>query len=377
MSNFSLDEEMEETKTWPPRSVIRDALKDYVPTELTEGPEVDFLEVAALEVLGGPKDFIACSGGTQAIEIALRTVGVGPGDTVVVPAFTFIGSVIPVIATGAKVALADVDPRTFNVTPETVRAACNGTPDVVLPVHLHGLMADVPGIRERMTDSWIVEDACQAFGASINGVLPGEAGHAAAWSLNHKKTVFAGEGGLVGVQDEEARQRALHLRFFGMDPETHVADVIGSNWKLPEISARIARFSLRSLPERVSAAARSAAALSDALDGIDWLAAPHVPPGAVHVYHKYRVMITDPDVSLDQAMDSLAEAGVPVTRWGTAPIHLHPAYAPYVERIQAPLTVSEMIPERTFIIGTERDPLCAWDDFDGMERADRLAEVKL
>ncbi len=205
------------------------------------GPEVSEFE---REFAGycGARHGVGVGNGTDAITIALRAMGVGPGDEVVVPSFTFYASAEAIPPTGATPVWCDIDPETYCVTAETVRAALTPRTKAVIAVHLFGNVAPIAEIAALGVP--VLEDAAQAAGSTSPGGRPGALGTAATWSFFPSKNLGAmGDGGMITTSDEQVAQRARTLRFHGShDKVTY--EQVGYNSRLDELQAAILRVQL-------------------------------------------------------------------------------------------------------------------------------------
>src|SRR6266511_1171330 len=175
------------------------------------GPEVRAFEEELARCLG-VGHCVGVANGTDALTIGLRALGVRPGDEVVVPSFTFYATVEAVVTAGATPVFCDVEPETFCVTPEAVRAAVSPRTRAIVPVHLFGNVAPVPELRELGVP--VLEDAAQAVGASLDGVRAGALGDAATFSFFPSKNLpCLGDGGAIVTDDERVAESARRLRF--------------------------------------------------------------------------------------------------------------------------------------------------------------------
>jgi len=202
------------------------------------GPEVEAFEREFAEFLG-VGHVVGVANGTDAITIVLRSLGVGPGDDVVVPSFTFYASAEAIPHTGARPVFCDVDPETFCVTAETVERALTPATRAVLPVHLFGRVAPIEDLRRLVEgrDIAIVEDAAQAAGARLGGKLAGSLGSAATFSFFPSKNLFClGDGGAIATDDEQVAEQARTLRFHGSRDKATFTDV-GWNSRLDALQA--------------------------------------------------------------------------------------------------------------------------------------------
>ena len=271
------------------------------------GPEVAAFE-SELAAYLGVGHVIGVANGTDAITIALRALGVAPGDDVVVPSFTFYASAEAIVAAGARPVFCDVDPETRNVTVETVRAALTPRTTAVLAVDLFGLPAPVGELRAQLGLP-VLEDAAQAAGASYRGAMAGALGDAATFSFYPSKNLGAfGDGGAIATDDDDVADLARALRFHGSrDKQTF--DYVGYNSRLDEIQAAILRVLLPELDgwcdgRRAAAGAYEEAGLGEYVD------VPTVPDGAVPAWHLY--VVTHPRA--DELLRALGDGRSPGAR---------------------------------------------------------------
>ncbi len=266
---------------------------------------------------------IGVGNGTDAITIALRALGVAPGDDVVVPSFTFYATAEAVVDAGARPVFCDVDLGTRNVTVDTVGAAMTPRTTAVIAVDLFGLPAPVPELRELGVP--VLEDAAQAAGARSGGRMAGALGDAATFSFYPSKNLGAfGDGGAIATDDDEVAALARALRFHGSrDKQTF--QYVGYNSRLDELQAAILRVLLPELDgwcdgRRAGAAAYLAAGLGD------HVTVPVVPDGADPAWHLY--VVSHPRA--DALLAALAAAGVQARGYYRCPLHRQPAMAPFV-----------------------------------------------
>ncbi|MBL4818080.1 MAG: aminotransferase class V-fold PLP-dependent enzyme, partial [Deltaproteobacteria bacterium] len=207
-------------QAWP---VITDADKQAVMAVLERGvlsgplsPEVTALEREFADYLG-VKYCLATNSGTAALHIALAALEVKPGDEVIVPAFTFIATAMAVLQQGAMPIFADIELESFGLDPESFERAITPKTKAVIPVHLHGMPCDISRINEiaKAHDIAVIEDACQAHGATYQNQKVGTFGKLAAFSLQSSKNLACGEGGLLVTNDESCYKRAAQFRMFG------------------------------------------------------------------------------------------------------------------------------------------------------------------
>jgi dTDP-3-amino-3,4,6-trideoxy-alpha-D-glucose transaminase len=287
------------------------------------GPEVEAFEREFASYLG-VRHCVGVANGTDAIEIALRALGVGPGDEVVVPSFTFYATAEAVAALGAVPVFCDVDPETFCVTADTVRAVLSPRTRAIVPVHLFGNVAPAPALRELGPP--IVEDAAQAAGAALDGVRAGALGHAATFSFFPSKNLpCLGDGGAVVTNDDEVAEAARHLRFHG-SRDKHTFTDVGYNSRLDELQAAAQRLLLPEL-DGWNAARRHAADAYERHGLGEHARLPRPVAGAEHVYHLYVVRHERPD----ELAGTLSARGVGARGYYRVPVHRQPAMARYLD----------------------------------------------
>lgn len=331
---------------------------------LTEGEQTRSLETDFVRYLGAEdldlgefSDYqiyaVAVSSGTFAIEALLRAWGVGPGHRVFVPALTFSGTALPVLRVGASLCFADVHPRTYNVTQETLEEAGVRHDDFVIPVDLHGLpCAPISVGRGRLVD------ACQSLGASYLGTPAGLLGDGAVFSLNATKTVFGGEGGIVVTRSFSVAEKVMELRRYSEKSKYQAVTFTdgGYNGKITEMAAGIARVSLRELPEFLDRARYAASTLTRACIESQVLEPPFIPDGFRPSWHKFRVWAMR-DVDPLRAFNALRRAGVSVGYWQTRILPDHPAFHLGDDGPRFP--IASRVLARTFIVGDQEHPLAS------------------
>jgi dTDP-3-amino-3,4,6-trideoxy-alpha-D-glucose transaminase len=282
------------------------------------GPEVRAFEEEFAAYIGAPHA-IGVANGTDALVLALRALGVGPGDEVVVPSFTFYASAEAIPLTGARPVFCDIDPATFCVTPETVRAALTPRTKAVIAVHLFGNVAPVAEIEALGVP--VVEDAAQAAGTLAAGARrPGALGTIATFSFYPSKNLGAfGDGGAITTGDDGLAERVRMLRFHGSrDKETF--DLVGHNSRLDELQAAILRVQLPHLDAWCDG--RRAAARFYVEAGLGELVAlPRPTPGAAPAWHLYVVR----HERADDLHRALVDAEIGARPYYRVPAHRQPA----------------------------------------------------
>lgn len=286
------------------------------------GPNVKAFEDEAATYLG-TSGAVGVANGTDGLTIALRALGVGPGDEVITVPFTFYASVEAIAQTGARPVFVDIRPDTLNLDPERLGAAITAKTKAIMPVDLFGLPADVDAVKA-VADAHgipVIEDACQAWGASYKGRRAGSLGDLGVFSFFPTKNLGGfGDGGLVTGHDAELVQTVRELRFHGSkDKKTFTA--IGFNSRLDEVQAAILRIELEVVDTRNARRAQVAAWYDAHLPRE--IVRPCVPDGCTHVYHLY--MMRHP--RRDAMAAACKERQVDCAAYYVTPCHLQPVFA--------------------------------------------------
>ena len=316
------------------------------------GPEVDKLE-EEFAAYCGTKYAIGVDSGLSALELSLRALGIGAGHEVIVPAHTFTATAAAVTFAGATPVFVDVDPETWNIDPERVEDAITPRTKAILPVHLYGLPADmnmILGIAEKHNLK-VVEDACQAHGATYKGQRTGSMGHAAGFSFYPTKNLGAcGDGGIVTTNDAKVAETIRALRNCGQTAK-NVHELEPFNHRLDNLQAAILRLKLNYLDEWIASRRRLAARYNELLASAG-IRLPAEPPGYQHVYHLYVIR----SQNRDALQAHLKERGVGTAIHYPNPVHLQPFYSngkdrhgefPIAEKICNEILSLPMFPELT------------------------------
>jgi dTDP-3-amino-3,4,6-trideoxy-alpha-D-glucose transaminase len=270
----------------------------------------------------GASECIGVSNGLDALRLVLEGYGIGPGDEVIVPSFTFIATWLSVSHAGATPVPVEVDPATCNLDPELVEPALTDRTRAIVAVHLYGQPADMDPLRA-LADSrglHLIEDAAQSHGASYRGRRTGSLGHAAAFSFYPGKNLGAlGDGGAVTTSDPELAERVRVLRNYG-SPVKYQHDVKGANNRLDELQAAFLRIKLRALDGWNERRRAIAAAYLERLEGV---ALPQVPDFADPVWHLFVLRHAERDALASR----LADAGVGTLIHYPIPPHRCGAYS--------------------------------------------------
>jgi len=256
---------------------------------IAQGPEVAAFETEFADALVGGRTCVAVNSGTSGQHLGLLAAGVGPGDEVIVPSFTFAATANSVALTGATPVFADIEPDHYCLSPAAVEAAITERTVGVMPVHLYGHPADMTALTAIAAKHGIqiYEDAAQAHGAALDGQPVGSFGTFAMFSLYPTKNMTSGEGGMVACATEDVARMVRLLRNQGME-RRYENEVVGFNARMTDVHAAIGRVQLGKLPGWTAQRQANAAFLDENLNGV---ITPAVTAGAVHVYHQYTIRV--------------------------------------------------------------------------------------
>ena len=287
------------------------------------GPNMRALE-EEVAAASGACHAVAVANGTDALVLSLQALGIGAGDEVITTAYTFYATAEAIARVGATPVFADIEPGTFNLDPQAAEAAVTERTRAIVAVHVFGGPAEMPGLREVASRHGlaVIEDAAQAFGATLNGRSAGSFGDLATFSFFPTKNLPAfGDAGMVVSGSADLADRVRLLRFHG-SREKRRFELVGTNSRMDEIQAAVLR---RFLPEVAgwNAARRAAAERYRALGLGDLVGLPAKAPGAEHVYHLYVVRAA----ARDELARGLSAAGIGCRAYYDIPLHLQPVFA--------------------------------------------------
>ncbi|MBA5867372.1 MAG: aminotransferase class I/II-fold pyridoxal phosphate-dependent enzyme [Nitrospira sp. CR1.3] len=302
---------------------------------LTQGPKVAAFE-KAFAGRHGVKHAIAVTSATTGLHLALAALEIGPGDEVIVPAFTWVATANVVVYCGATPVLADVDRITFNIDPQDLARRVTPRTKAVIPVHLFGLCADMDAIRNVLRpDIKIIEDAACAAGAAWQERSAGSLGDLGVFSFHPRKSITTGEGGMVTTNDDRLAERVKMLRNHGAsvsEEERHRGprpyllpefDLLGFNYRMTDLQGAVGLVQLRKLDRFIDERARMAAQYRSELADVKWLRFPQEPEQGRHAWQAF-VTYVDPKKSprpRNEIMELLQQQGIS-TRPGTHAVHM-------------------------------------------------------
>lgn len=322
---------------------------------LTQGPIVRKFEQEFAEK-HDVKYALATTSCTTALHLMLVAAGIGPGDEVIVPSFTWVATANAVIYVGATPVLADIDLDSFNISTDDILKKITHKTKAVIVVHLFGNPYDVEKLRKALPSKIeIFEDAACAAGASINGKKAGSMGRAAAFSFHPRKSITTGEGGMLTTNDEELYQCAEKYRNHGAElseEQRHRGSkpyllpeftVVGYNYRMTDIQAAIGRVQLSKLEKFIQEREVIASIYNEKLADIDWLITPKKGSNVIHAWQAYvlRIQRENKVNFRNELMEYLHKKSI-ATRPGTHAIHMLSAYNEANKKIEAKLENSEI-----------------------------------
>lgn len=288
---------------------------------LAQGPEVEAFENEFSEHISN-RHCIAVNSGTSALHLALLAAGIGKGDEVIVPSFSFAATANAVSLAGAKPIFVDIEEDYFSIDVRKIEESITTKTRAIMPVHLYGHPANMPAILKiaEQHDLLVFEDAAQAHLASIDGIPVGAWGVAGSFSFYPTKNMTSGEGGMISTASDSINRTLRMLRNQGMEVR-YQNELVGFNTRMTDIHAAIGREQLKKLPQWTKQRQMNALFLSKHLRGV---IAPKVLAGAEHVYHQYTIKIVDAD--RDQFAAELLKRGVGNGVYYPTPIHRLPSF---------------------------------------------------
>ena len=288
------------------------------------GPQVQALEEEIARYCG-TKFAVGVASGTDALLLALHVAGVGPGDEVLLPTFSFIATADSVSLLSAIPVFVDIDPSTFAIDPAQLEAKISPRTRAILPVHLYGHPADMDPINAiaQRHNLKVIEDNAQAIGAKYKARKTGGLGDLGCISFFPSKNLGAyGDGGMIVTNSEAYSKHLRVLRNHGSS-QKYFATEQGWNSRLDEIQAAILRVKLRHLDHWGAARRKNASSYSQLLKAIPGVVTPFEAPWAEHVYHQYTIRVAN----RDRVQSALTEQGIGTTVYYPTPMHLQPVFA--------------------------------------------------
>jgi len=294
---------------------------------LGAGPKVLEFEKAFAEFVGA-KHAVAVNTGTAALHAAVMAVGVRRDDEVILPSFTFVATAEAVALSGGKPVFADIDPKTYNLSPTAVEKAITKKTKAILPVDLYGFSADMKPLRE-IADKHglgLVEDAAQAHGATYAGKPVGSFADVACWSLYASKNMMAGEGGVITTNSDKLDEILRMIRTHG-EKTKYASEMLGNNYRMIELQAAIANVQLTKLPSFVAKRRRNAEQLNKILQQSNKLVLPYETPENKHSWYLYTArLIQGTQDTRDKLLNDLKAKGIGAEAYYINPVNTMPFY---------------------------------------------------
>lgn len=306
---------------------------------LTQGPKVKQFEDLFAD-MHQVKRALAVSNCTTALHLALLACGVGEGDEVIVPAFTWVATANAVLYCNATPIFIDIDIKTFNLDVKQISGKITAKTKAIIPVHLFGLCADVDYIRKNFPQLKIVEDGACAAGAALHGKPAGSLGDIGCFSFHPRKSVTCGEGGMLTTNDESIAAHLDMLRNHGgsiSEEQRHLGakpyllaayDIVGFNYRMTDLQGAVGFVQLKKLPGFIEERNKWAQYYSQQLAGLRWLQTPVVAEGYKHGWQSYVTFVDESKapVPRNEMMELFQQKGI-ATRPGTHAVHMLGAYA--------------------------------------------------
>jgi dTDP-4-amino-4,6-dideoxygalactose transaminase len=327
---------------------------------VVQGPKVAEFEQLVADYAGAP-EAIATSSCTTALHLGLVLLGMGPGDEVILPSFTFIATANVVCYTGATPVFVDIDPATYNLDPDGIEAAITPRTKAIMPVHQIGLSADMDRINT-IADRHgliVIEDAAPALGATYKGKRVGGLGNVTCLSFHPRKVITSGEGGMILTHDQALARSARSLRTHGMslsDLQRHHATSVaieeyhdlGYNYRLSDLHAAVGIEQMKKLDFILRRRKEIAARYNEGLADLDCIQLPFSSPDQPHSYQSYIIQLRpQTPKTRERVMQEMLEAGIS-TRRGVMAIHMEPYYRQRFPRVT--LSVTETAAKSTLLL---------------------------
>lgn len=342
---------------------------------LTQGPNVLAFEKAFAN-RHRVQHALATSSCTTGLHLILATIGIGPGDEVIVPSFTWVATANVVVYCGATPVICDVNPDTYNIDPADLARAVTARTKAVIVVHMFGLCVDMDAVRAALPPHVkIIEDAACAAGASYKGVPAGGLGDAAAFSFHPRKSITTGEGGMITTNDADLADRANMMRNHGASiseeqrhkgPRPYLLpefNLLGFNYRMTDLQGAVGRVQLSKLDHYIEERHRWARYYRDHLQQVSWLRMPRFPENGTHAWQAF-VTYVDPDTAprpRNDIMERLQAVGI-ATRPGTHAVHMLGFYRERLGLAPASLPGAQACSDNTMAIPLHNRMIR--DDFD-------------
>lgn len=318
---------------------------------LALGPKTEEFERLIAEYTG-TEHAVAVSSGTAALHLIVKSLGIGPGDEVLVPSFTFIASVNAILYDGAKPVFVDIEPDTYNLDPDDLKRKITPRTKAIMAVDVFGHPADWDALLKISKDYKlkIIDDSCEALGARYNGKSLGQFGDAAAFAFYPNKQITTGEGGMIVTNDPDVARvcRSLRNQGRGEMGAWLEHERLGYNYRMTEMSAALGISQLRRLEDILSRRERVARWYTHRLSDLEWVRPPVVRPNVRMSWFVYTITLSE-GLSRDAVMQAMMREGIP-TRGYFAPVHLQGYIRELFGTYEGMLPVTESVSRRTMAL---------------------------
>lgn len=314
-----------------------------------QGPRVEAFEEKLKEYIG-TSYAIATSSATTALHMALMILGIGPGDEVLVPSFSYIASANCIVHAGATPVFVDIDPQTYNLDPSDIEKKISNKTKGIMVVHQIGLPADMPALLKiaKTHHLKIIEDAACGLGSKIKSQHVGTFGNIGCFSFHPRKIITTAEGGLLVTENKDWAKTAQMMRAHGADTSAYKRHdsktfhkesfpIIGYNYRMSDVHAAIGLAQYKKLRKILSSRKEQAARYNRAFQNNPNLQLPHVPEGFTHTFQSYLLRIVDGEKIRNKLVTKLLEKGI-TTKYGISPSHLEPPYRTMYPSLTLPIT---------------------------------------
>ena len=325
------------------KSSVQPLMEDIMSkAQFINGPEVSAFKSELQDYLG-VKHVIPCANGTDALQIALMSLGLKAGDEVITPSFTYIATTEVVALLGLNPVFVEVDPKTFCIDPKSLEAALSPRTKAIVPVHLYGQSADMEFIMgfAKAHKLFVIEDNAQAIGSdyifsSGQKQKTGTIGDIGCTSFFPSKNLGCfGDGGAICTNNDELAEKLKMIANHGQSKKYH-HDVVGCNSRLDNLQAGVLRIKLRKLDDYIAARQKAAKAYDIAFEGNPRIEVPFRAPNSSHAFHQYTLKLKN--VNRDGLNQFLADKGIPSMIYYPIPAHKQKMFAHFDLECQLPIT---------------------------------------
>jgi perosamine synthetase len=309
------------------QAVVKVLRSGMLTSGLGAGPTVTEFEKGFAK-MAGAKHAVAVNTGTAALHAAIMAMGVKQSDEVILPSFTFVATAEAVALAGAKPVFADIDPKTYNLSPTSVEKALTKKTKAILPVDLYGYSAEMKPLRE-IADKHslaLVEDAAQAHGLTYEGKPAGAFADAACWSMYASKNIMTGEGGVVTTNNDQIDETLRMIRTHG-EKAKYASLILGTNYRMSEMQAAIGNVQLTRLDGFVAKRRQNAQALTKLLEKNNKLILPYESKDRLHSWYLYTAKLKDgTEEERNHIVEELKKKGIGAEIYYINPVHQMPFY---------------------------------------------------